>query len=337
MRVGSLCSGYGGLDLAVLSVLGGEAVWHAEIDPAASRVLERHWPDAPNHGDLTAVDWSRVERVAVLTAGWPCQPWSTTGKRKGIEDERAIWPAVAGAVRDLRPGLVFLENVAAIAPAGELARAVGDLAALGYDAQWTRVRASDVGAPHQRRRVFILAADADSFGPVRTGAAWRGRTRSANNGAAAHAPLNGRGEGRPEPARLIRRSDAAQCGDAAADANSAGIPSRRTGSVGDATAGQVQPLGGGGTDWAGYAGAIQRWEHVLRRPAPAPTVAGRRGGRQLSPVFVEWLMGLPEGWVTDTPGLSRNDCLRLLGNGVVPQQGAAALRWLLGQAERRAA
>ncbi len=81
--------------------------------------------------------------------------------------------------------------------------------------------------------------------------------------------------------------------------------------------------------WAGYRPAIERWEQVLGRPAPAPTVLGKRGGRQLSPLFVEWMMGLPAGWVTDVPGLSRNQMLKLLGNGVVPQQAADALRHLL--------
>lgn len=82
-------------------------------------------------------------------------------------------------------------------------------------------------------------------------------------------------------------------------------------------------------EWAGYRPAIDRWERILGRPAPAPTVLGKRGGRQLAAPFVEWLMGLPEGWVCDVPGLTRNQQLKLLGNGVVPQQAEAALRLLL--------
>ncbi len=82
-------------------------------------------------------------------------------------------------------------------------------------------------------------------------------------------------------------------------------------------------------EWADYGPAVARWELILGRPAPAPTQTGTRGGRQLSPVFVEWLMGLPEGWVTAVPGLSRNEQIKLLGNGVVPQQCAAAIRGLL--------
>ncbi|WLQ67614.1 DNA cytosine methyltransferase [Streptomyces glycanivorans] len=71
--IGSLCSGYGGLDLGVQSVLGGSLAWHAEVDPGASRILARHWPGVPNLGDITAVDWSTVPPVCVLTAGFPCQ------------------------------------------------------------------------------------------------------------------------------------------------------------------------------------------------------------------------------------------------------------------------
>lgn len=86
-------------------------------------------------------------------------------------------------------------------------------------------------------------------------------------------------------------------------------------------------------DWGPYGPAIHRWELILNRPAPAPTITGKRGGQQLSPRFVEWMMGLPEGHVTTVPRLSRNDQLKLLGNGVVPLQVAAALSFLL--ADRR--
>lgn len=78
--------------------------------------------------------------------------------------------------------------------------------------------------------------------------------------------------------------------------------------------------------WGDYAAAIGRWEAILGRTAPEPTQPGKTGAPQLSPVFVEWLMGIPAGWVTDVPGITRAQALRILGNGVVPQQAAAALR-----------
>ncbi|MDT0407765.1 MULTISPECIES: DNA cytosine methyltransferase [unclassified Streptomyces] len=73
LTIGSLCSGYGGLDLGVLAALGGTVAWHAETDPGASRVLARHWPGVPNVGDITTTDWTSVPEVCVLTAGFPCQ------------------------------------------------------------------------------------------------------------------------------------------------------------------------------------------------------------------------------------------------------------------------
>jgi DNA (cytosine-5)-methyltransferase 1 len=90
-------------------------------------------------------------------------------------------------------------------------------------------------------------------------------------------------------------------------------------------------------DWREYEPAIRRWERVLGRPAPAPTEPGAKGQPRLSPKFVEWLMGLPAGHVTDVPGLTRNDQLKALGNGVVPQQCAAALRAFLTDTAKESA
>ncbi len=378
-RLGSLFSGTGAMDLAVCEVLGATVAWHCETEPAANRVLAHHWPGVPNLGDIAAVDWATVEPVDVLTAGWPCQPWSQAGRRRGSEDERALWPEVAGALRVLRPGLFVGENVPAVVGAGELGRALGDLAALGFDAEWAVLPASSVGAPHRRERLFLAAwpagdpdcpagdqrwfsaprqaevggprshlggssgaptTDTPGAGwgqhepvpvtrngraPVRSGQAQPGRR---DCDAAADTEGERRGEGWPEPAGQLWGPDATQCGDAAPDA--AGI----TGCVGN---GERVPAGNGraDTEWAGYAPAIQRWERSIGRPAPAPTVLGRRGGRQLSPLFVEWLMGLPAGWVTAVPGVRDRQQVKLLGNGVVPQQCAAAVRGLLDTGPNR--
>lgn len=146
LRLGSLCTGYGGLDLAAEIVLGPLThAWHAEIDPHAAKVLAHHWPDVPNLGDLTAVDWGHVEPVDVLTAGYPCQPLSLAGPRTGMNDERWIWDEIYAAIRVLRPRFVLLENVAGHLSLG-FGRVLGDLAAAGFDAEWGCFRASDVGA-----------------------------------------------------------------------------------------------------------------------------------------------------------------------------------------------
>lgn len=89
--------------------------------------------------------------------------------------------------------------------------------------------------------------------------------------------------------------------------------------------------------WGAYELAIRRWELILGRVVPAPTQVGKRSGHQLSPTFVEWMMGWPQGWVTGVPELSRNDQLKILGNGVVPQQAIVALARLLPAVRERAA
>ncbi len=111
LTYGSLCSGYSGLDSGVQSVLGGRTVWVSEFDDDASRVLDYHWSDVPNLGDLTATDWTRVPPVDVITAGFPCQPFSHAGLRLGANDPRHLWPHISHAIGVLRPRLVVLENV----------------------------------------------------------------------------------------------------------------------------------------------------------------------------------------------------------------------------------
>ena len=157
LRIGSLFSGAGGLDGAVEQVFGGRTVWHCENDPAAAKVLAHRWPGTPNLGDITAIDWDTVEPVDVVCGGWPCQPFSVAGKRKGADDERALWPYFAGAVRGLRPRYVVLENVAAVLRNPEFDRVANSLAEAGYEFAWTCLRAADVGAPHLRERLFVVA------------------------------------------------------------------------------------------------------------------------------------------------------------------------------------
>ena len=188
MNIGSLFSGYGGLcELAVAPLLGGTVAWHCEVDKDASRILDHHWPDTPNLGDITAVDWVRVEPVDVLTGGFPCQDLSHAGKRLGLKPgtRSGLWSHMAYAIGQLRPALVVIENVRGIlsAPAHSdlepcpwclgdgqdgalraLGAVLGDLAGLGYDARWAGVRASDTGAPHGRFRVFVVAHPASNTG-----------------------------------------------------------------------------------------------------------------------------------------------------------------------------
>jgi DNA (cytosine-5)-methyltransferase 1 len=155
LTVGSLFSGIGGFDLG-LERAGMKVIWQSEIDTFASRVLKKHWPDVPNLGDITKVDWTNIERPDVICGGYPCQPFSTAGKRGGANDARHLWPAMLNAIRVLRPRYALMENVRGHLSLG-FNRVLGDLAEIGYDAEWQVIPAAAVGAPHKRDRVFIVA------------------------------------------------------------------------------------------------------------------------------------------------------------------------------------
>ena len=158
LKIGSLFSGYGGLDGAVAAYFNAEPAWFAEYDAAPSKVLAHHWPHVPNYGDVTTIDWSTIEPIDILTGGYPCQPFSIAGGRKGAGDHRHLWPYVRDAIRHLRPRYTVLENVRGHLSLG-LDRVLGDMAEDGLDAKWVVLPASDAGAPHVRERVFILATD----------------------------------------------------------------------------------------------------------------------------------------------------------------------------------
>ena len=458
MRYGSLFSGYGGLDLGVQSVLGGETAWFVEFDKAPSRILAHHWPDVPNYGDITAVDFTTVEPVDVLTGGFPCQDVSHAGRRAGLirdgegRTRSGLWGHMLRAITELRPALVVAENVRGLLSAradsdvepcpwcmgdgdGEPAvRALGavlaDLADVGYDAAWYGLRAADVGAAHGRFRVFIFATPADAkplplgqHGVARRLAAQAaGRIQedrdTARPGALGGRPVD-RGGGTANAGPLYAGSGLSEGvahldphgfvggvlpgvdldeGGEVADGFGAEVEFHDSTLVPDFPAGQTSwgksdqdhllptpttrdykdhrvevakhrpddestlnraiahhllstPRASDGPDatshgrtwsgtdnnlhnvarndaWGDYAPAIARWEAVLGRPAPAPTEPGKNGSPRLSPAFVEWLMGLPAGHVTNT-AITRNEQLKALGNGVVPQQAAAATRAFL--------
>ena len=491
MRIGSLFSGYGGLDMAVEQVFpGASTAWFCEWDDAPSKILAHHWPDVPNLRDVTAVDWSAVEPVDIITGGFPCQDVSHAGRRQGLirdgdsKTRSGLWGEMLKAIDTIRPSFVVAENVRGLlsaeadsdvepcpfcmgdggaSPMRALGAVLADLADIGYDAAWCGLRAADVGAPHGRFRVFILAwpvedsqvvgdSSGDYLGDATlTGSSRPGRTQGSpgesdrgtwpltllltptatdsmpaqdpedrkargygaflsdlpkllptpavNDMGASYTPDewdawtarmkaahgNGNGHGKSlsiEAQRLLPTPQARDYKDhqvqvaghrpddkdsinwaiahllptpRTSDTNGPGVhgtggqdlrtvidllptplSSMRDGeaeTLGDALSGRRKAGGGfttGADAWGDYAPAIERWESVIGRPAPAPTEPGPKGNPRLSPRFVEWLMGLPAGHVTDPAiGLTRNQQLKALGNGVVPQQGAAALEWLL--------
>jgi DNA (cytosine-5)-methyltransferase 1 len=143
-------------------------VWQCEIDAFCRSVLAKHWPTATRYTDVRAIDAS-APRVDVICGGFPCQDISVAGQRAGLAGERSgLWSEYARIVGVLRPRFVVVENVAALLGLG-MGRVLGDLSTLGYDAEWATLRASNVGAPHQRERLFIVAHTHEAVGQ-----AWRG-------------------------------------------------------------------------------------------------------------------------------------------------------------------
>lgn len=174
MKYGSLFSGIGGLDLAVEAFFPAEPAWQCEISPFCRSVLAKHWPNVPRHDDVCALgihdetcdlddDCScqrahSIEPVDIICGGFPCQDVSSAGKRAGIDDGKksGLWREYLRIVRELRPSVVLVENVTS-GLGRWLPRVLGDLAALGFDAEWETVAAHESGAPHRRLRTFVLA------------------------------------------------------------------------------------------------------------------------------------------------------------------------------------
>jgi DNA (cytosine-5)-methyltransferase 1 len=153
MRVISMFSGIGAIDLG-LQRAGFEIVAQCEIDPYASAVLAKRFPGVPNLGDVTTAIYPDAEMIA---AGFPCQDLSNAGKRAGLAGTRSgLFWQVERAIRLVRPGVIMLENVAALHNRG-LGTVFGALAALGYDTETHCIPASHIGAPHDRDRTWIVA------------------------------------------------------------------------------------------------------------------------------------------------------------------------------------
>lgn len=158
MKFLSLFAGIGGFDLG-LERAGMACVGQVEIDPWCRKVLEKHWPKVPRHDDVktfTKEAWEGWETPDVVCGGYPCQPFSFAGSRAGESDPRHLWPEFARVLRGLRPRYALLENVAGHLSLG-FEHVLGDLAALGYDAEWAVFPASAFGAWHKRDRLFVVA------------------------------------------------------------------------------------------------------------------------------------------------------------------------------------
>lgn len=159
--IGSTFSGIGGLDQAVAEHYDAQVAWCIEQNTALWPILEQRYPNAPIHDDIRTATEAGLDRVDIICGGFPCQDISQAGRGAGLNGARSgLWYDLANLISHLRPGRVVLENVGALRARG-LDTVTWTLADLGYVGRWGTVRASDTGAPHQRQRVFIVAARAD--------------------------------------------------------------------------------------------------------------------------------------------------------------------------------
>ena len=159
----SLCAGYGGIDLGLKRAIPGlRTIAFSEIEAFAvanlvAKMEAGQLDPAPVWTDLKTFPWHQFRgKVDILSTGYPCQPFSAAGLRKGADDQRHLWPAIADGISVLQPTLCFFENVEGHISLG-LRDVIRDLGSRGYTATWGIFSASEVGAPHQRKRVFILA------------------------------------------------------------------------------------------------------------------------------------------------------------------------------------
>ena len=158
LTVGSLFSGIGGIELGLEWTGGFKTTWQVEIDEYARRVLEKHWPNVQRFADIKECGASNLVPVDLICGGFPCQDISDAGLRAGLTAARSgLWGAMAGAIRVVRPRYALVENVAAILHRG-MGTVLGDLAALGHDAEWDCLPTAAFGARHIRDRVFITSA-----------------------------------------------------------------------------------------------------------------------------------------------------------------------------------
>ena len=163
MRVLDLFAGIGGFSLG-LEKAGMETVAFCEINEYAQKVLKKNWPGVPIYEDVRQITANRLVsdgiRCDVITGGFPCQDISVSGNQVGIEGERSgLWTECARLLGDIRPKYAIFENVPNLLNGGDgnwFKRVLWDISQVGYDAEWKCIRASDVGAPHRRERIWII-------------------------------------------------------------------------------------------------------------------------------------------------------------------------------------
>ena len=297
MKIGSLFTGIGGLELGVSNTVtsvtqyGNDIEWIAETDENALKILEHStmFRGVPNFGDATKIDWTSVPDVDCITGGTPCQDFSHLGTRKGLEGSKSsLLYNFIDAVKAKKPEYVLWENVPGALTKGAYDVLIDALNDADYSTSSVILPASSLGMPHKRSRLFVFAERTeegaipfnDQLVKVRPDTRLR----------LFPTPNRSRMDGRKSPGYSKRPSfyDIKQWSDE-----------------------EVR---------ASYGAAIERWEKTFGREAPP--LAKPKG--TLNVEFVEWMMGFPEGWVTDADDVSRTATLAALGNACTPQQASEA-------------
>ena len=290
----SLFSGIGGLDLAA-EWASFRTVGQCEWADYPTKILEKHWPDVPRWRDIRALtkenfyERTGLRTVDVISGGFPCQPFSVAGKRRGKEDDRYLWPEMLRVIGELRPTWVVGENVANIVNM-ELDQVLSDLENQGYQTRAFVFPACSVDAPHRRGRCAIVA-NAESGGLQGIRACWEQERRTRHE-----------------------KKESERCCDVLSDTNDGGGALRRDG--------ELQPTENLGGSWGDHRGTE---EHGSReRRTVEPELGGGHDGLSawMDGVRAGWADGT---WEAEIPRIAANvpdrvSRLKCLGNAVVPQQ-----------------
>lgn len=307
MKIGSLFTGIGGLELGVddtvtsIAPYGNDIEWVAETNGNALKILDRStmFHGVPNLGDVAKIDWSAVPDVDCITGGTPCQDFSYLGARKGLEGEKSsLLYAFIEAVKAKKPDYVLWENVAGALTKGAYDVLLDALNEADYSTSSVILPASRLGMPHKRSRIFVFAERTEKWA----------------------VPFNA-------PLVKVRPDTRLRC---LPTPNRSRMDGRK--SPGFSKRPSFYDLKYWSEDEvrASYGAAIERWEETLGREAPP--LAKPKG--TLNVEFIEWMMGFPKGWVTDADDVSRTAQLAALGNACTPQQASEAFYYGLLQMTR---